>query len=108
MDKKIIENLKVLKNILEKMGICSSRIILFGSHAIGKGKKDSDIDVIIISNDFRDMSLFERLEVIGLALAKAKIFEPIEALGYTEKEFNTKGKGTFIGDEVKTKGVHVL
>lgn len=108
MDRKIIKTLKVLENILEKMGIFSSRIILFGSYATGKEKTDSDIDVIIISDDFRDMSLFERLEIIGLALAKAKIFEPIEALGYTEKEYNSKGKGTFIGDEVKTKGVQVL
>lgn len=108
MDRKIIKTLKALKNVLEKMGIRSSRIILFGSYATGRKKANSDIDVIIISDDFRGMSLFERLEVIGLALAKAKIFEPIEALGYTEKEFRSKGEGTFIGDEVKTKGVQVL
>ena len=108
MDRKIIKTLKDLKNILEKMGIRSSRIVLFGSHATGEEKTDSDIDVIIISDDFRGMSLFKRLELIGLALAKAKIFEPVEALGYTEKEFNSKGEGTFIGDEVKAKGVKVL
>ncbi len=108
MDRKILENLKVFKNTLETMGIRSSRIILFGSYASGKEKRDSDIDVVIVSNDFKGKNLFKRLEILGLALAKAKILEPIEAIGYTEKEFTAKGEGTFIGDEVKTKGVKVL
>jgi hypothetical protein len=47
------------------------------------------------------------LELIGLALAKAKVFEPIEALGYTEEEFASKGQGTFVGDEIKKKGIPV-
>jgi hypothetical protein len=54
------------------------------------------------------MNLLRRLETIGLALAKARIMEPIEALGYTEEEFASKGEGTFIGDEVKSKGVEVI
>ena len=33
--------------------------------------------------------------------------EPVEALGYTEEEFSLKDKGTFIGDEVKAKGIEV-
>ena len=108
MDRKIIETLRILKNILMKMGIHTNRIILFGSYATQKEKSDSDIDVIIISDDFKGMNLFERLELIGLAFAKGKIFEPIEALGYTEEEFRSKGRGTFIGDEVKPKGVQIL
>lgn len=76
--------------------------------AASKGKKDSDIDVIIISEDFKGMNLFRRLEILGVALAKAKILEPIEAIGYTEEEFASKGEGTFIGDEVKPKGVEIL
>jgi len=34
--------------------------------------------------------------------------EPIEALGYTEEEYNSEGEGTFIGDEVKSKGIEVI
>ncbi|MEA2005563.1 MAG: nucleotidyltransferase domain-containing protein [Acidobacteriota bacterium] len=108
MDKKILKTLKIFKNTLEDMKIHVKRIIIFGSYATGKEKKDSDIDVIVISNDFNGMNIFRRLEILGLALARAKIFEPIEAIGYTEEEFTSRGEGTFIGDEVKTKGVQIL
>ncbi len=66
------------------------------------------MDVAMISEDFKNMNLLKRLETIGLALAKAKIMEPIEALGYTEEEFLAKGKGTFLADEVKSKGIEAI
>jgi len=76
---------------------------------LGKLEIPEDIfDVVVISDDFKEMNLLKRLETIGLALAKAKIMEPIEALGYTEEEYNSEREGTFIGDEVKSKGVVVV
>ncbi len=107
MDKKISEILRRFKISLEAMGVRVDRMILFGSHASGVEKEGSDIDVAVISKDFKNMNLLKRLETIGLALAKARIMEPIEALGYTEEEFSTKGEGTFLGDEVKSKGIEV-
>ena len=65
------------------------------------------IMVHIAEVDFKAINILERVETIGLALAKARIMEPIESLGYTEEEFSSKDKGTFIGDEVKTKGLEV-
>jgi len=108
MDKKVIETIKTLKSSLEATGIRVNRIILFGSCASGNIGEGSDIDVAVISEDFKGMNLLERLEAIGTANAKAKIMEPIEAVGYTEEEFDSKGPGTFIGDEVKAKGVVVV
>ena len=54
--------------------------------------EDSDINLIVISENFKEMNLRERLEILGLAAGK--IFEPIEALGYTEEEVRNK-KETF-------------
>jgi len=108
MDKKVTEAIKRFEYALEELGIKAKKIIIFGSHARGKARKHSDIDVVVISDDFKEMNLFKRLETIGLALARAKIMEPIEALGYTEEEYNFEGAGTFIGDEVKSKGIEVL
>jgi len=62
---------------------------------------------VVISDAFEKMNILERLEAMGLAMAKARIMEPIEPLGYTEKEFSSKDKGTFIGDEVKAKGIEI-
>jgi predicted nucleotidyltransferase len=108
MAKKITETIERFKQSLEEMGIKVKKIIIFGSYATRRARKHSDIDVVVISDDFKEMNLLKRLETIGLALAKAKIMEPIEALGYTEEEYNSEREGTFIGDEVKSKGVVVI
>ena len=108
MAKKITETIEKFKQSLEELGIRVKKIIIFGSYATKKARKHSDIDVVVISDDFKEMNLLKRLETIGLALAKAKIMEPIEALGYTEEEYNSEREGTFIGDEVKSKGVVVV
>ena len=107
MDKKIAETLEKFKFALAAQGIKVSRMILFGSCASAKATQGSDIDVAVLSEDFKPMNLLQRLELIGRTLAKARIFEPIEALGYTEEEFASNGKGTFIGDEIKKKGIEV-
>lgn len=67
------------------MGITAERIILFGSQAQGTAQGWSDIDLVVISEDFRDMELLERLETLGKAAAR--ILEPIEAMGMTPQEW---------------------
>jgi len=108
LDKKITDILEKFKFALQEQGIKVSRFILFGSYASAKATEESDIDVAVVSESFKDVNLLKRLELIGLALAKAKIFEPVEALGYTEEEFTSKGQGTFIGDEIKSKGIQII
>lgn len=108
MDREITGIIERFKQSLEKLGVKAKKIIIFGSYAKGKAKRHSDIDVVVISDDFKDMDLFKRLETIGIALARAKIMEPVEAVGYTEEEYNSEGEGTFIGDEVKSKGIEIL
>jgi predicted nucleotidyltransferase len=87
------------------MGIAPTKIILYGSYATGHPRKDSDIDLVIISENFKDKNLRERLELLGLAAGR--VFEPIEAVGYTEGEILSKEKGSFL-DEIITKGVVVV
>ena len=75
------------------MNIIPEKIILYGSYKDGNPREDSDIDLIVISENFKEMNLRERLEILGLAAGK--IFEPIEALGYTEEEVRNK-KETYL------------
>jgi len=105
MDKKVAEAIGRFKRSLEDVGIRAERIVLFGSHATDAASEHSDIDLAVVSDDFKSMDLFRRLELIGVALARAKIMEPIEALAYTQEEYDSQGQGTFVGDEVKSKGV---
>ena len=105
MDKTIIKTLKEFKSALETSGIKVERLILFGSHATGKAGEDSDIDLVVISDDFKNMDLWERLCLLGRA--RTGIKRPMEILGFTEEELAAQPIGSFIGDEVKPKGVIV-
>jgi len=69
---------------LERMGIRAERIMLFGSHATGSAQEGSDIDLIVVSNDWGDLNQRERLELLGVAAAR--ILEPIQAQGFTSEE----------------------
>ncbi len=108
MDKRLHKIIRDVKFAFETVGIHINKIILFGSYAKGTANKYSDIDIAVISNDFKDMNLLRRFEFIGLALAKAKIMDPVEVRVYTEEEFETKREGTFVCDEIKAKGIEVM
>jgi len=106
MDKEIDFIVKQYKERLKALGIKVKKIILYGSHAQGMAKEDSDIDLVVISNDFKDMDLWERLSLLGRA--RMGIRKPMEILGLTEEELAQEGEGTFIGDDVKAKGMEML
>lgn len=106
MDKEIHCIIDEYKKKLEAMGVRVKKIILYGSHALGKAREDSDIDLLILSDDFKDMDLWERLCLLGRA--RIGIKRPMEISGITEEEFKSEHSGTFIGDEVKSKGIEVI
>jgi predicted nucleotidyltransferase len=105
MDQEISRIINKYQQRLEALGVKVKKIMLYGSYALGKPDEESDIDLVVISDDFRDMDLWERLCLLGRA--RMGIRRPMEILGFTEEEFVAKSIGSFIGDEVKSKGVQV-
>lgn len=79
---------------LKELGINVTKAIIYGSYATGQAKEDSDIDLIIISEDFKKMSIRERLEILGIAAGR--IMQPIQAKGYTSEEIRSDEKGLFL------------
>ncbi len=77
--------LERFKQQLIIMGVRPERLILFGSCARGHNEAWSDIDLVVISQDFAGKDLRERLELLGVAAAR--ILEPIEAFGVTPEEW---------------------
>ena len=73
---------------LEKMGIRPARILLYGSQAAGTAREGSDIDLIIISGDWKKYNHRQRLELLGIA--SARILEPVQAQGFTPSEIRMK------------------
>jgi uncharacterized protein len=72
------------KNELEKMGLQVEKILLYGSQATGTMREGSDIDLFVISPDWKIYGQRERLEMLGVAAAR--ILEPIQAQGFTPDE----------------------
>lgn len=79
---------RVTRDYVRRLGqrVRVQRAILTGSWARGTYLEDSDVDMIVVSDDFEDMSLAERLVFLQKHW-KAKI--PLEAFGYTMSEFRT-------------------
>lgn len=78
------------------------KVILFGSFVRGRQKRWSDIDLAIISDDFRKMNFHQRLVFLGMLAWRAKATE-IEALGYTLDEYKNATMLDFLG-EIKRTG----
>jgi predicted nucleotidyltransferase len=70
-----------------------------------KAKEDSDIDLVVVSDDFKNIDLWERLCLLGRA--RLGIKRPMEIIGITEEEYEKEHTGSFIGDEVKLRGIEV-
>jgi predicted nucleotidyltransferase len=67
-----------------------SQIILFGSQAKKNARKESDIDLIIVSESFRKKRLFSRIDMVGDAVAQT-IYHfrvPIDVLLKTPEEID--------------------
>jgi predicted nucleotidyltransferase len=86
MDKTAVLNIiGQFQKVLEKNGIKINRIILFGSYASGKQSEASDIDLVIISDDFLHKDYWQRIELLTDAIYE--VFKPIEAVAMTVKEW---------------------
>lgn len=83
---------------LKQQGLKVDKIILFGSHARGDAREDSDIDLLVVSSDFQKMPFHKRFEILGTAIANVK--QPVEPLACTpeEIELGKLSKASFLYD----------
>lgn len=75
---KYILNLVFLNGIVNKLKPLCSRIILFGSAARGENKKDSDFDMLLITN-YKDK--------VNVILSKSEIREELQPVIVTQNEY---------------------
>lgn len=69
------------------------KVLLFGSRAKGNSLSGSDIDLIIVSDFFRDIHPLKRMTLV---LKKIKFPKHIDALCYTPEEFEKIQKSSAI------------
>ncbi|MBN1664319.1 MAG: nucleotidyltransferase domain-containing protein [Deltaproteobacteria bacterium] len=92
VEKKVQTVIHFLNEKLKEQKISVSKIILFGSHAIGKADKDSDIDIVVVSDDFSGKNIFKRIELIKDAeiqtIKKFKV--PLDIITMTHEEYENR------------------
>lgn len=81
------------------------KAILFGSSARGNAGKDSDIDLLIISDEFKKMSLIDRLVFLSRSRGQKFSNWPMDILGYTQDEFDKLSQISSMFFEVKKDGI---
>ncbi|NPA23304.1 MAG: nucleotidyltransferase domain-containing protein [Crenarchaeota archaeon] len=80
------------------------RILLFGSYARGTWLKDSDLDIIVISNRFRGLKLHERYILVRELLPDNV---SVDLLLYTEEEFEKFKRKSIILQDALTYAIDV-
>ena len=70
---------------IEARGIRPLKIIMYGSYATGANREGSDIDIVVISDDFIGKNYWERIDILVDVIYE--IFAPIEVVALTQDEW---------------------
>lgn len=96
-----------LKLMLEQSGVRVADLFLYGSYAHGKAKNYSDIDIAVISPNFRGKNRFAIQETIAKVIAgRTGILSAIEPIGYSTDEFSAADNTSFLA-EIKRTGKRI-
>lgn len=85
-----MRNIKeILPKLLTERGISPDKIVVFGSYASGGVREDSDIDIIVVSSDFREKDIFERVRIAKGVHRKLvdEIMKPFDIMYYSDEEW---------------------
>lgn len=90
-------NLRKINLLRDKLQILynAERVYVFGSYAWGEPTEDSDLDILVISNKFKELSLGKRI-----AKATDILFDldfPVDLVVETSEEFNLSKNTREIG-----------
>ena len=106
MGKKDVDLIKTLQqfksNLSKNMNI--SKFILFGSRARGDNKKNSDVDILIVSPDFEGKKSFKRSPSFYLMW---NYDYEVDFICLTPEEFNKLKKKVTIVREAVREGIEI-
>ena len=93
LEKKLRNNaIKNVKKFLQELCkyIRIEEAYLFGSYVKNTWLKTSDIDLVVVSPDFKNMKYIDRLELIHRVQWRLKLDHYIEVIPLTPEEFKEK------------------
>ncbi len=94
-----------VKRYLKSLPVRIDFAILFGSTVYGERLRDSDIDLIVVSDDFEGMP-FEKRMLILQKYWRHNV--PLEAFGFTCREFEVLKYKSIVIQEAMEKGKRIL
>jgi len=95
-----VEVKKYLRNLPIRVG----EAILFGSSVRGDRLADSDVDLIVVSDDFKGMSFPERFLILQ---KNWKSELTLEAFGFTKDEFRKVKNKSIVLQEATEYGIRL-
>ena len=88
-----------LLEALEKRGVRVDAAYLFGSRVRGDALETSDVDLVVVSESFQDMTMLERLELVYRVEWEERVKPWIEVVPLTPEELREKlGSHTMLRD----------
>ncbi|HDN64714.1 MAG TPA: nucleotidyltransferase domain-containing protein [Methanosarcinales archaeon] len=82
-----------------------TKMIFFGSRTTGKAHKDSDIDLLIVSQSFRRVNFWKR----AIALYDYRDLDcPVDFIFFTSGEFEKKIRGVTIVSGAVKDGIEII
>ena len=80
---------EIIRNNFHLKKLSLDKVILFGSYSKGEETSESDIDLLILSKDFRKKTIFEKAEIMGdldwELVSNTK--KPFDILYYSDEEW---------------------
>jgi predicted nucleotidyltransferase len=88
----VTKAIRFLQRCLKEKRLNIEKIILFGSQATGKATIESDVDILIISKDFKGKDIFERAELTKEPeiMTIKKFMVPLDIITMTPEEFESE------------------
>ena len=100
-ESKLVEALREFKEMMRQRYDIKA-MILFGSHVRDEADENSDIDLIVVGNEFKGKSSLKRPVALYL---EWKMDYPVDFLCYTPDEFEEKRKEISIVRQALKEGV---
>jgi predicted nucleotidyltransferase len=89
------------RECLKEKGLKVNKVILFGSQARGTATEESDIDIVIVSEEFRRKNIFRRAKLTRDAEIRTirKFMVPLDVITMSPEEY--ENRTSLIGEYVR-------
>lgn len=92
VEEKVKDAINFFEQQLKNKGLNISKIILFGSQADRTATEESDIDLVVVSEDFSGKDIFERAKLLSKVdvMTIKKFMIPLDVIMMSPEDFESE------------------